>query len=62
MVTHKLNLFGQCESIVGVTRPPQQFSKVYSLRLKSSQGQYYNVWVTLSNNFLKKGINMPISK
>lgn len=37
LVTHKMNIFAQCESIVGVTRAPQQFSKVYSLRIKPDQ-------------------------
>jgi structural maintenance of chromosome 1 len=34
LVTHKPSMFGSCDSLVGVCRPKQQFSKVFSYKIK----------------------------
>ena len=34
LVTHKPSMFGNCESLVGVCRPKQQFTKVFSCKIK----------------------------
>lgn len=55
MVTHKPSMFENCDSLVGVCRPKDQFSKVFSHKIKWFVWEFYLFinYLIFCNEFIK---------